>query len=163
MSCTRCRPERKANWLSDAIFCFRLRSHQLTSKHRDYHGRRSKTDKRFASKELMLLIYSSFTEITSRRWALLWSRQLCSYSRTFQHFMEPEDSLPCSQKPSRASARSKESVQVRSPLWHFVTRLFYGEELLAPRPTPSWRTIPCLLTTYSIYSQLPSISTASVV
>jgi hypothetical protein len=28
------------------------------------------------------------------------SRQLCSYSRTFQHFMESEDSLPCSQEPS---------------------------------------------------------------
>jgi hypothetical protein len=28
------------------------------------------------------------------------SRQLCSYSRTSQHFMEPEDSSPCSQEPS---------------------------------------------------------------
>jgi hypothetical protein len=28
------------------------------------------------------------------------SRQLCSYSRTSQHFMEPERSLPCSQEPS---------------------------------------------------------------
>jgi hypothetical protein len=28
------------------------------------------------------------------------SRQLCSYSRTSQHFMEPECSLPCSQEPS---------------------------------------------------------------
>jgi hypothetical protein len=28
------------------------------------------------------------------------SRQLCSYSRTSQHFTEPEGSLPCSQKPS---------------------------------------------------------------
>jgi hypothetical protein len=27
-------------------------------------------------------------------------RQLCSYSRTFQHFMEPEGSLPCSKEPS---------------------------------------------------------------
>jgi hypothetical protein len=27
------------------------------------------------------------------------SCQLCSYSRTFQHFMEPEGSLPCSQEP----------------------------------------------------------------
>jgi hypothetical protein len=27
------------------------------------------------------------------------SRQLCSYSRTYQHFMEPEGSLPCSQEP----------------------------------------------------------------
>jgi hypothetical protein len=38
--------------------------------------------------------------------------------------------------------------------------IFYGEELLAPRPTPSWRTTPCRLsaTAYSIYLQLPSIS-----
>jgi hypothetical protein len=28
------------------------------------------------------------------------SRQLCSYLRTSQHFMEPECSLPCSQEPS---------------------------------------------------------------
>jgi hypothetical protein len=29
----------------------------------------------------------------------LTSRQLCGYSRTSQHFMEPEGSLPCSQEP----------------------------------------------------------------
>ena len=36
---------------------------------------------------------------------------------------------------------------------------FYGEELSAPRPTPSCRTIPCRLsaTAYSIYLLLPSI------
>jgi hypothetical protein len=28
------------------------------------------------------------------------SRQLCSPSRTSQHFMEPEGSMPCSQEPS---------------------------------------------------------------
>jgi hypothetical protein len=35
----------------------------------------------------------------------------------------------------------------------------YGEELLAPRPTPSRRTTPFRLsaTAYSIYSQLPFI------
>jgi hypothetical protein len=34
------------------------------------------------------------------------------------------------------------------------------EGLLAPRPTPSWRTTHCRLsaTAYSIYSQLPSVS-----
>jgi hypothetical protein len=30
----------------------------------------------------------------------LGSRQLCSYSKTSQHFMEPEGSLSCSQEPS---------------------------------------------------------------
>jgi hypothetical protein len=31
------------------------------------------------------------------------SRQLCSYSRISQRFMEPEDSLPCSQEPYTGS------------------------------------------------------------
>jgi len=36
---------------------------------------------------------------------------------------------------------------------------FYGEELLASCPTPSWRTTSCWLftTAYSIYVQLPPI------
>jgi len=36
---------------------------------------------------------------------------------------------------------------------------FYGEELVAPLSTPSWRTTPCCLSAngYSIFSQLPSI------
>jgi hypothetical protein len=29
----------------------------------------------------------------------LWSRQLCSHSRTSQHFMKSECSIPCSQEP----------------------------------------------------------------
>jgi hypothetical protein len=52
-------------------------------------------------------------------------------------------------------------VQVGGTVKHIVIKWFvYGEELLAPCPTPSWRTIPCRLsaTTYSTYSQLPSIS-----
>jgi hypothetical protein len=37
---------------------------------------------------------------------------------------------------------------------------FYGEELLAPLPTPSWGTTACRLsaTAYAIYLQLPSVS-----
>jgi len=44
----------------------------------------------------------------------------------------------------------------------FLTKFFYREGLLAPRPTPSWRTTPRRLsaTAYSIYSQLPSLSEA---
>jgi len=55
---------------------------------------------------------------------------------------------------------TKVSVQVRGPCHRFVTvYVFYGDELLTSRPTPSWRTTPCRLsaTAYSIYSQLPSI------
>jgi hypothetical protein len=50
---------------------------------------------------------------------------------------------------------SKESVQVRGPLWHFVTSLF-----VSPTPNPQAGGPPCRLsaTNYSIYSQLPSIS-----
>jgi hypothetical protein len=57
--------------------------------------------------------------------------------------------------------RAKESIQVRGALKHFVTiKNFYGEGLLAPSPTPSWRTTPCRLsaTAYSIYSRLPSVT-----
>jgi hypothetical protein len=44
-------------------------------------------------------------------------------------FMEPEGSVPCSQKPATG--------QVRGALKHFATiKIFYGEGLLAPRPTP---------------------------
>jgi hypothetical protein len=57
--------------------------------------------------------------------------------------------------------RMKVSVQVRGFVCeYFVTKIcVHGEELLAPRPTPKWRTTPCRLsaTAYSIYSQLPSI------
>jgi hypothetical protein len=96
--------------------------------------------------------------------------------------MEPQGSSPCSQKPATGPypepgesnslhrslspffhclGRAKESVQVRSTLEHFVTNyFFYGEGLLAPRPTPSWRTTPRRLPAiaYSIYSHLPSVS-----
>jgi hypothetical protein len=39
---------------------------------------------------------------------------------------------------------------------------FYSEQLLSPRPTPSWRTTPYRLsaTAYSVYSQRPSILVA---
>jgi hypothetical protein len=46
------------------------------------------------------------------------SGQLCSHSRTSQHFMQPECSLPCSQESS------------------FSLFLFYGKEFLVPRPAP---------------------------
>jgi hypothetical protein len=38
------------------------------------------------------------------------SLQSCSYSKTSQHFMEPECSLPCSQEPS-AGPCSESSIQ----------------------------------------------------
>jgi hypothetical protein len=56
---------------------------------------------------------------------------------------------------------AKKFNQVRGFMQIFVTSLFfYGEEFLAPRPTPGRRNTPCQLsvTAYSVYSQLPSIS-----
>jgi hypothetical protein len=45
-------------------------------------------------------IYRVMSLITRGAEPFLRSRQLCSYSRTSQHFMEPEGSLPCSQESS---------------------------------------------------------------
>jgi len=81
--------------------------------------------------------------------------------------MEPEGSLPHSQVPATPpypeTARSHRNISpgMRFTLWLFrnMTR-FYGEELLAPRPTPKLEDHPlsavcdCL---FNIYSQLPSI------
>jgi hypothetical protein len=46
------------------------------------------------------LIPGSVDSLTHGAEPFLRSCQLCSYSRTFQHFMKPEGSLPCSQEPS---------------------------------------------------------------
>jgi hypothetical protein len=57
--------------------------------------------------EVRHLVHCSRCE-TCKKWyihiysgaeAFLWSRKLCSPSRTSQHFMEPEGSIPCSQEP----------------------------------------------------------------
>jgi hypothetical protein len=56
--------------------------------------------------ETLLARHSSIMFRSSRYWLtygpelFLRSRQLCSYSRTSQHFMEPEGSFPCSHEPS---------------------------------------------------------------
>jgi hypothetical protein len=47
--------------------------------------------------------FSRLTHSTHGAEPFLRSRQLCSYSRISQHFMEPEGSLPCSQEPSTGS------------------------------------------------------------
>jgi hypothetical protein len=46
---------------------------------------------------------SPFLYLTHGAETYLKSRQLCSYSRTSQQFMEPVGSLPCSQEPSNGS------------------------------------------------------------
>jgi hypothetical protein len=46
------------------------------------------------------LTHSPTHSLTHGAEHFLRSRQFCSYSRTSQHFMESEGSLPCSQEPS---------------------------------------------------------------
>jgi hypothetical protein len=83
------------------------------------------------------------------------SRQLCSYSRTSQHFIEPQGSLPCSQEPSTGPYPVPDQSNSYLPI-HFLSLrsfiqricpdarllvtfrnklIFYGEELLGPRQT----------------------------
>jgi hypothetical protein len=61
----------------------------------------------------------------------------------------------------RVHYRIQKSPPISSPCLTFRNKLgFYGEELLAPRPTPSWRTTLCRqsATTYAIHSHLSSVS-----
>jgi hypothetical protein len=51
------------------------------------------------------------TVLTHRVEPFLRSCQLCSYSRTSQHFMEPECSLPWSQEPSTGPLSWARSIQ----------------------------------------------------
>jgi hypothetical protein len=46
------------------------------------------------------MIIHNLSSLTHGVEPFLRSRQLCSYSRTSQHFMAPQSSLPCSQEPS---------------------------------------------------------------
>ena len=72
--------------------------------------------------------------------------------KKFPDFVEPEGLSPHSQQPATWFRGFFEYVVI----W----LIFYGEELLAPRSIKSWGTTPCRLsaTSYSIYSQLPSLS-----
>jgi len=75
--------------------------------------------------------------------------------------MEPEGSLPHSQVSTTCHC-PEDSINPgpRLSVWIFRNKLcFYGEKLLAPRPTQSWKTTTCQLsaTAYSIYFQLSSL------
>jgi hypothetical protein len=63
----------------------------------------------------------------------LWSRQVCSYSGISQHFIKPEGSLPCSQEPSTDSYPEPDQRICPSPRPFSNKRIFYSEELLAPK------------------------------
>jgi len=76
--------------------------------------------------------------------------------------MGPEGSLTCSQGPATGPYSEPDaSIQIRGPMWHFVSSWFYTVMSCQPlAQTPSWRTTPCRLSAiaYSTHSQLPSVS-----
>jgi hypothetical protein len=118
---------------------------------------------------------------------------LCSHLIVSQHFMEPEGSLPHSLVSDlrqtnpvhtastyhykihlivmlsflflRLGPSSKESVQVQGSFLCFVTGLFYGEGLSAPRPIPKLEDHPlsyvrsCLFNVFAanLHSWRPSL------
>jgi hypothetical protein len=65
-----------------------------------------------------------------------------------------EGSLPHSQEPATCSPGPRLCIAFRTMV------IFYGEELLAARPTPKLEGHPlsAVVTAFSMYSQLPSIS-----
>jgi hypothetical protein len=78
--------------------------------------------------------------------------------------MELEGSLQCSQEPATGPCPEPDRPVPRLFITFRNRLIFYGEELLAPRITPSLEDHPCRLsaTAYSVYSQLPSISVGRV-
>jgi hypothetical protein len=83
------------------------------------------------------------------------SCQLCSHSRTSQHFMESEISLPCSQEPSTGPYPKTDRS---SPYRHFLSvrsfiqgicpgpRLlinFYNKHIFTPNPQAGCRPLVC--------------------
>jgi hypothetical protein len=72
------------------------------------------------------------------------NRQLCSYPRTSQHFMEPEVSLQCSQSlplvPILIQIDPVQSIPSHLSKIHFFVifrnKLIFYDEELAPRATP---------------------------
>jgi hypothetical protein len=59
-------------------------------------------DKLFFKRRKNVSIVEILPSLTHGAEPFLRSRHLCSYSETFQNFMDPEGSLPCSQEPYTA-------------------------------------------------------------
>jgi hypothetical protein len=57
----------------------------------------------------------SFPSLTHGAEPFLGSRQLCSYSRTYQQFMKTQGSLPCSQEPSTGPYLQSDQSNPKNP------------------------------------------------
>jgi hypothetical protein len=75
------------------------------------------------------LLISAYYLLTYRAEPFLRNRQLCSYSRTSQHFMQPEGSLPCSQEPSTGPYPEPD----HSSLYHPILSLLISILILPTR------------------------------
>jgi hypothetical protein len=62
------------------------------------------------------------------------SCQLCTYSRTSQHFMEPVGSLPCSQEPSTGPYPEPDQSNLYHPILSYLSKIHFN----IVHPPTSW-------------------------
>jgi hypothetical protein len=92
--------------------------------------------------------FNLYHSLTHGAEPFLRSRQLCSYSRTSQHFMEPEYSLLCSQEPSTGPYPEPDQFNPYHPILSEAVGFFflvsYGEVRLSPLGTSAiiWPILP---------------------
>jgi hypothetical protein len=93
----------------------------------------------------MVVLIDLFTYLLQAAQSFLRSQPVFNQLRHSPHFMVPEDSLPHSQVPATCHYPEL-CVNIAQQ------DIFYGEELLAPPQSPSWRTTRCRLsaTAFSI-------------
>jgi hypothetical protein len=113
-------------------------------------------------KEGKLYLSAMYHSLTHGAEPFLRSCQLCSYSRTYQHFMEPGGSLPCSQEPSTGpdpepdQSNPYHPISLRSILI-FFTHLRLGlPSGLFPSGLPTNILYAFLFSPYSCYMPCPS-------
>jgi hypothetical protein len=89
----------------------------LDEKGRAVHGKYEEVMRIAAETIIGLYIPHSLTHsLTYGTEPLLRSCQLCSHSRTSQHFMEPEGSLPYSQEPSTGPYPESDQSNLYHPI-----------------------------------------------
>jgi hypothetical protein len=54
------------------------------------------------------------------------SRQLCSHSRTSQHFMEPEGSISCSQEPSTSPYPEPYQSNIHHSILSYLSKIHFN-------------------------------------